>query len=108
MFGVVTFSSFGLGASNPFGLILVLGFAVVLVIVGALLIRSIRRWYLDTERSATESSGFSLHELRELRAEGRITQEEYDAARLIIIGSSATKAAGDSKIEEQTQELPEG
>jgi len=107
MFGVISSSSVGLGASSPFGLILGLGLAVVLVIVGGFLIRAARRWYRDTETDSPGSCGFSLQELRELRATGEITQEEYDAARAIILGSVGKKS-GKSGVSEQKREAHKG
>jgi len=89
MFGSVISTAVGLGASGSGGLIFGIVLALVLVIGGVVAVRRVRRWYRDTEIDSSGSGGFSLQELRELRSEGRISEEEYDAAKAIVLGLGA-------------------
>lgn len=54
------------------------------VLVGGALIYAARR-LLQPGEDARDTVGFTLHGLRELRAEGRISEEEYERARAAMI-----------------------
>ena len=86
MFGSNSTTIVGLGASGSGGLIFGIVFGLVLIVGGIMAVRWVRRWYRDTEVDSSGSGGFSLQELRELRSEGRISEEEYDAAKAIVLG----------------------
>jgi uncharacterized membrane protein len=72
-----------------------LGVLALVVVVGGVVLTVIRR----SMRSETGSKEvFSLQTLRELRASGELTEEQYEKARLAIIGkaggASDKKSAG--------------
>jgi hypothetical protein len=61
---------------------ILLGLAIVALVVSLIL----RQWY----RSSSDSSGaggFTLQDLREMRDDGRLTEEEFEAARTALIGT---------------------
>lgn len=66
---------------------------VALVAVGALVVWAIRRWL---DRGAEPPEGFTLHDLRRLRASGQLTEEEFDRAKASVIGRLSAGEEADS------------
>lgn len=58
---------------------------IVLVIVGWIVVMMLRRMMTGDDDGPNE--GFTLHDLRQLRAAGKISEEEFDRAREAIIGA---------------------
>ncbi len=83
---------------------------IALVVVGGIIIFAVRRLLTDTKPSAT--GGFTLQELRNLRATGDLTHEHYEAARDMVIGSVKSTAGADEvnptpeKIDPPEEESP--
>lgn len=79
----------GLRRALMWALLLVISFVVLV-----LLAMWFRRQFLGgSKRSMLEPIGFSLADLRRLRAEGKITQEEYELTRDRIVHSAQVAAA---------------
>lgn len=62
---------------------------LVLVIIGAVLIHMVRQHFSPTH--APGDDGFSLHDLRQLRDTGKLSDDEYDHLRGLLVGTSSTK-----------------
>jgi len=58
---------------------------LILSIIGALLIHAVRRHYNDLESSG--EGGFTLHDLRQLRDTGRLSNDEYEHMRGLLVGT---------------------
>ncbi|MCC6239072.1 MAG: hypothetical protein IT448_02055 [Phycisphaerales bacterium] len=59
---------------------------LVIVAVGAALVLWLRKWYASSD--AHVQGGFTLAEIRKLHQEGRMTGEEYEKARMLILGQA--------------------
>jgi hypothetical protein len=71
-------------ASSLFSdLLPILGILLVVVIAGGVIIYLVRR---TASNSATPSQGFTLHELRELRRTGELSDAEFEKAKETVIG----------------------
>lgn len=68
------------------------GVLVIAVVAGAIVVLWARRSLLS-DREPGGAGGLSLHELRQLRARGELTEAEFEAAKAVVIGSSG-RAAG--------------
>lgn len=55
-----------------------------------------RKWYAQTPDQAA-GSGFTLADLRELRRQGKMTEEEFEAAKAQVV-AAAQKAASRPKV----------
>jgi hypothetical protein len=64
------------------------GLAVVLIIVGIIAIAIIRKKLLGEDSGFNLEGNFSLSDLRQLLADGDITQEEFDRAKQIVLERS--------------------
>ena len=73
-------------------LIMLLG----VVVVGGAGIYFVRR-LLQSGSSASDES-FTLHELRQMREAGRLTDEEFERARALIIGRVGDRSVSDTAI----------
>ncbi len=71
--------------------VVLLGAALVLVVLGTLGVVWARRRLVDTDDDAS-TAGLTLHDLRQLHARGELTDEEFEAAKAAIIGAHAPKA----------------
>jgi hypothetical protein len=66
-----------------------------------------RRWMQD--EGDTSGEGFTLSDLRRLHKEGKMTTEEYEKAKAILIGSvKAAAAAAEQKAKEGPRTGPHG
>ncbi len=75
----------GQSSSVPWVQVLVLvGIGVAVVIVAGIVIMLVRRRALGDDLS--QSPGMFLSDLREARASGQISEEEYEAARAALLG----------------------
>jgi hypothetical protein len=86
------------GASvNPFALFESIGGALlvllVIVVVGWFAIARIRSWMRE---NAESEAPFTLDDLRRLRREGQLTEEEYETARQAMIGEVRGKSSLDA------------
>ena len=70
------------GTASASDVIVVLGWILGLVLVGAIAIYLLRRW---VKREMEPPVGFSLEDLRQLRDAGEITDVEYNTARDRVI-----------------------
>jgi uncharacterized membrane protein len=65
---------------------------VVIVVVGWFAVARIRRWMRD---DSTTEAAFTLEDLRRLRREGQLTEEEFETARAAMIGAVRKAAQPD-------------
>jgi len=89
------------GASaNPFALFESIGGALlvllVIVVAGWFAIVRIRSWMRDNGES---DAPFTLDDLRRLRREGQITEEEFETARKAMIGEVRGAAGGKAALD---------
>jgi uncharacterized membrane protein len=77
----------------------------VLVVIGWFAVVRVRRWMRDASEDA---AAFTLEDLRRLRREGKITEDEFNRAREAMIGSVRSKASGGGKTGESPVEPSEG
>jgi hypothetical protein len=69
------------------------GFAlIVLAGVGFVAVLYLRRWLRSPDESKPGAGGFTLGDLRELLRQGKISPDEYEAARIVIV-DAAQRAA---------------
>ena len=61
-------------------------------IVGAVIIACVVRWF---KRTPENSAVFTLHELRKLHADGRLTDDEYDRMKQTMLGAYAERKSDD-------------
>jgi hypothetical protein len=61
---------------------------LAVVLIGAVVIYFIRRSIYN--QSASSKAGFTLHDLRELRSAGELTDEEFERAKAQMIGRLRT------------------
>ena len=69
--------------------------ALVLIVFVLILFAAVvllKRW-LKEDDAPSAGTGFTLSELRQLVAEGKMTQEEFDKAKVLVIGSAKAAAA---------------
>ncbi|MFW5653234.1 MAG: SHOCT domain-containing protein [Planctomycetota bacterium] len=64
--------------------IITLGVLLALLLIGVAVSVIVRRRMLSDDTG--DSVGFTLQELREMKASGKISDEEYEAARAAMIG----------------------
>jgi uncharacterized membrane protein len=77
----------------------------VLVVIGWFAVVRVRRWMRDTSEDA---AAFTLEDLRRLRREGKITEDEFNRAREAMIGSIRSKASGGGNPGDSPEEPSEG
>lgn len=65
---------------------------VVIVVVGWFAVARIRRWMRE---DSTAEAAFTLEDLRRLRREGQLTEEEFETARAAMIGAVRKAAQPD-------------
>jgi hypothetical protein len=63
-----------------------------LTIVGFIAIMLLRRWYRGTT-SPDGAAGFTLHDLRQMRAAGQLSDEEFEKARDAMITRLRSRSA---------------
>lgn len=61
---------------------------LVILIIGFIAVAAIRRYYHDSD-SAMTGPAFTLHDLRRMRRDGEIDDEQYERLRQHIIGALA-------------------
>jgi len=70
---------------------------LILIVIGAgVALLHYRRRMFDEERNAS-GPALTLHDLREHRRQGRMTDEEFEAAKAAIIGQTRSAAGPISK-----------
>ena len=70
---------------------------VVIIVVGFLVVLRVKRWVNAPD--ASSEAGFTLSDLRRMHKEGRMTDEEFEKARTLIIGAAkAPRPASDSEL----------
>jgi hypothetical protein len=84
-----------LGISSRAWIIWSVGIIIALLMVGVVIAWVARSRLLDQEQGI-EIGGFTLQELREMRAEERISEVEYQAAREVILGQAKGGLEDDS------------
>lgn len=101
--GVPPDASTGLRRALMWALLLIISFIVLV-----LLAMWFRRQFLGgTRRSALEPIGFSLADLRRLRDQGKITQEEYERTRDRIVHSAHFAIADAAKDDRAPVDAPQ-
>ena len=53
----------------------------------------LKRWLKADDDSGPAGPGFTLSDLRQLVADGKMTQEEFDKAKVAVVGSTKAAAA---------------
>ncbi len=67
------------------------GVLIVLLVALWLVCMWLRRWYLGTSEDASSSGLWTLADLRRMKAQGEITEDEYETLRGQAIGSYQDK-----------------
>lgn len=83
------------GAGDVLGVLFWILVLVGLLVGGFYAVTWIKRKLAEDDTSAPGEGGFSLTELRELHADGKITRQEFEKAKYAIV--EATKAAGEAR-----------
>jgi membrane protein implicated in regulation of membrane protease activity len=68
---------------------------LVLAVIGGIVIMLVRRWVRSSE--APPEEGFTLHDLRQLHAAGRLSDEEFERAKATLI--ERVKGAGSENVD---------
>lgn len=66
---------------------------LVLLIVGFIAVAAIRRYYREDDGGAVGGPPFTLHQLRQLRRDGEINEQQFQKLREQIIGAVASSQA---------------
>ncbi len=105
--GVQGWIILGQAAEDLFGQLLPwLIMLLVVVVVGAAGIYLVRRM-LQGGHSAT-GEGFTLYELRRMRAAGQLSDEEFERAKALIIGRVGGSTSGPNEIGPQDDDRESG
>jgi hypothetical protein len=83
------------GAGDIIGVLFWCIVLIGLIIGGYFVVVWIRKKLKDEDLSDTGEGGFSLTELRELHADGKLTRQEFEKAKYAIV--EAAKAAGEAR-----------
>jgi hypothetical protein len=76
-------------ASSTSAIIWLIALLAVLI-VGLMAVLQIKKWLVTPD--LPERAGFSLSDLRRMHKEGRMTDEEFEKAKVVIIGAAKTPA----------------
>ncbi len=71
-----------------------LGVLVVVVLIGGGVLLAVRRRLFSDDANADFQAGGILEQIRTLRAEGKISQEEYDETRKVLIAKASQPQSG--------------
>jgi uncharacterized membrane protein len=85
------------GAGDIFGWALVLIVCVLVLFVAVVLLK---RWLKKDD--ITSGPGFTLSDLRQLVAEGKMTKEEFEKAKLAIVGTAKAKPPANPSVNPPT------
>jgi hypothetical protein len=64
---------------------------VALLVVGWIVVAYVRKWMLAPDE--TGGSGFTLSDLRRMHKGGRMTDEEFEKAKALIVGAAKAQGA---------------
>jgi hypothetical protein len=79
---------------------------VAIVVVGFLVVLKVKRWVNAPELPG--SAGFTLSDLRRMHKEGRMTDEEFEKAKMLIVGAAkAPRPASDSELKPPSGRSPQ-
>lgn len=74
----------------PTGQIILWSAILILTILGLFVLLSVYRKWMTSSESTSGGPGFTLSDLRRLHKEGKMTTEEYEKAKALIIGPLTT------------------
>jgi hypothetical protein len=80
---------------------------LVVAIIGFLLVLALKRWQSGEGASAAVGPLFSISELRKLRDQGQISDEEFERARAAIIGQAGAGETASAEPELGPELLPD-
>jgi hypothetical protein len=86
----------GISVPGGSGLLLMLALIGGLSIAGLVVIRRAGRWVRAWAGHEGRSPAFTLHELRELRSTGQISQAEFEALRGAAVAEVSSARAADA------------
>lgn len=78
---------------------------LVLLVVGFMVVAAVRRYYRDDDADGAVGGGpgFTLHQLRQMRRDGEINDEQYEKLRAQIAGSLGLGADDKSQPAEKAE-----
>lgn len=68
------------------GALVWVGVLIVLVLLGVVAMGVMRRRLLDSDDATSSSAPLTLHDLRQAHARGNMTDEEFEAAKAVVLG----------------------
>ena len=74
----------------PTGQIILWSAILILTVLGLFMLLSVYRKWMTSSESTSGGPGFTLSDLRKLHKEGKMTTEEYEKAKALIIGPLKT------------------
>lgn len=72
-----------------------IGALMAAVIIGVAILLVVRRRMMEEETPADAALGLSLHDLRTMRAEGMIDEEEFERMKRLVVGQAGARADHD-------------
>lgn len=102
-----------IGAAPPRGgdagaiwqMLLYAGLLVVVLVIGALVVRAVRGILLDSDSDRLRTP-WTLEGLRDLRAAGQITDDEFDRMKKTILGAARRELIGPDNGPESKRQTP--
>ena len=86
------------GGRGPTSVALWTAVLVVLIVIGFVVVVAVRRHYYSGDDAAGTSAGpgFTLQQLRQMRRDGEITEQQYEKLRQHVIGAVTASNAADA------------
>ncbi|MEX0742708.1 MAG: hypothetical protein WD079_07900 [Phycisphaeraceae bacterium] len=81
---------------------------LVLLVVGFVAVAAVRKHFREDDAPSVGGMGFTLNQLRQMRRDGEINDEQYEKLRQHIIGSVAAKTADPKPDKPARPPSPEG